>query len=101
MPLSPNVLTATQTPPLTFVDLTFDKLMEQSVTPALGSMEVIVDGTPETPIGVVWSPAQTLRLTITGVPAVSSIFRLLSADIGLRGEDGSVVKPYQTTQAWP
>lgn len=101
LPPSPNVLTATQTPPLTFVDLTFDKPMDQTVVPAFASMEVIVDGVPETPIGAAWGPPQTLQLTIVGVPIVSSIFRLLVADTNLRGVDGSVVKPFQTTQAFP
>lgn len=83
------------------LDLTFDKAMDVGVIPALTSLHLVIDGTPEFPTGLAWQDAVTLRVVFAGVPAVSGVFEVLAADNNLRGLDGSVVKPAQTTVFFP
>jgi hypothetical protein len=83
------------------LDLIFDRPMDVGFLPALASMQIIVDGIPETPTIRSWLDSTHFRLSFAGTPSVSGEFRLLVEDTGLRTTLGSVTKPPQRWVFFP
>ena len=83
------------------VDLDWSKAMWTGGTPANSSMQIIIDGTPETPSSSSWVDTDTLRVAYTSVPSVSGVFKLLTQDNNLRSSDGSYARPTETTDFYP
>lgn len=79
----------------------FNMAMNTGVDPTLIRYEVVVDGTPQTPITRSWSDADTLDLGIVGVAAVSVIVNLLSVDVNTRSADDVIAPAPQTIQVFP
>lgn len=58
--------------------------MDDSVLPAVGSFEVVLDGVPETPTVAAWTTNTKLALTIAGSGSTSAYVNLLTVDMNLR-----------------
>ena len=100
-PPSPMAVSHSYTPPLTTVDIIFDKPMDQTVLPALTSFELVIDGTPQTPATRVWQDAVTLAFTWAVPPPATGVWNQIAVDTNLRGLDQSLVKLPQTQDFHP
>jgi len=104
VPLSPKFVAGSKqgAPPFMFVRVTFDMSMDIGVLPAVGSFNVIVDGTPFPITGLSWANPTTLDLT-WGAPDcfVSGIVNLLTVDLNLRSATGVVACAPQQLQFFP
>ena len=101
LPPRPLFLSATHAPPIATVTVSWDRDMDQTVTPALTSMEVTIDGVPENPTIITWLSALDLQLTISGPAATSMTVKLLVQDTNLRSLVGSFALAPQSIVAFP
>jgi hypothetical protein len=101
LPLSPHFVSAAYTPPIPFVQISWDIPMNTGALPTLIRYEVVVDGVPETPISRSWLDPQTLQLGITGTASTSVQVTLLSVDLNTRSADNVLATAPQTEQAYP
>lgn len=78
----------------------FDKWMDETVTPALASFSVIVDGVPNTMLAVAWGPDSDLLLSHSLPPAtVDVIYTLDVTDPNLRDIDGGIAQAPQSVRS--
>lgn len=84
------------------VVVAFDMPMNQALTPALGSFEVVCDGVPVVPVGWVWS-GPTLATIAYGAPDVFvlGMFNYLTVDTNLQSLSGVVMTAPQSVQFFP
>jgi hypothetical protein len=75
--------------------------MDTTVVPVVASMEIIIDGTPETPITAVWQNPTTLRVVFLNDPTVSGSWRMISVDPLLRDADLTVAPLPQSQVFYP
>lgn len=101
LPPSPNFVSAVHAPPVPVIDVTCDIVMDQTVTPALTSLEIVLDGVPETPGGFVWTGPTVFQI-IASAPAVSTlVVNLLTLDSNLRSLAGSFMRAPQSVIGFP
>jgi len=93
---SPILISGAYTFPLPIVDIDFDVPMDTGVVPADASLEVVVDGTPQTPTVGAWQDSDTLRLNIVGSALSTLVVNLLVQDSNLRSSVGSLAHAPQT-----
>ncbi len=101
LPPSPNLISATNTPPSLSVQVTVDIAMDQTVTPALTSFEVVVDGVPETPTSFIWFTATVFDLGFATAATTDLVVNLLTTDSDLRSLEGSFMRAPQSVIGFP
>lgn len=75
--------------------------MDETVTPALASLQVVLDGVPETPGSFVWTSSTAFQLGISGFAGATLVVKLLVRDSGLRSLGGSIARAPQSVIAFP
>ena len=75
----------------------FNKWMDDTVTPAMGSFSMLVDGVPRALVGVLWDPTMGLRIAHVGLDAITDVVITLDlTDPNLRDTDGGIAQAPQS-----
>lgn len=84
-------MTILETPVVERGDVRFDQWMDETVTPGLVNFTAIVDGASRPVVAVAWGVLNELRVSFSGLPAVTDLrINLDVTDPNLRNTDGVV-----------